>query len=85
MIEKLFNIHPVGSIVLLATLSFIVGIMEQIGFKRTDLACITWFFGVLVVSVGVASFDWLGIVRWPLGFILLIVGSLLIVRIYRRR
>ena len=85
MIGETFRDHPAAAVIVLAALSFIVGLIEHLGFGRTDLASVTWLFGVITVSAAVASFEWLGLLRWPLAVFLLVAGSLVIVTIYRRR
>jgi hypothetical protein len=85
MLAELIMNHQVLSILLFAALSIVVGLIEQIGFGRTDLACITWFLGVLVVSIGAMRFEEFGQLRLLLGTILLVGGSFLIAMTYRNR
>ena len=85
MIAELIRNHQVVSVLLIASLSIVVGLIEHIGFRRTDLACITWFCGVVVVSIASMGIEELGQFRLPIGILSLVAGSLLIATIYMRK
>ena len=84
MIKEMIEDHPVVAIILFAGLSWIVGLIEHIGLRHTNGACRTWALGLLVVLIAVISFQWIGLLRWPLAFLILVTGSLLIARVYRK-
>jgi uncharacterized membrane protein YiaA len=63
---ELFSHYP--SLLLLGGLFlvFLLGLYEERSLRMKELARITWFFGVLVFSIMVATWDWLGWARWGL-------------------
>jgi hypothetical protein len=63
---------------------FLVGCFENIIWERKDIPCVTWFFGLLVGAVSIASFEWLGFLRWIFAPLALIIGFIFIVRYYKK-
>ncbi len=74
MLTDFFTTHPEIAAAAVAVLALIVGYGEERILRRTDIACMTWFFGVLVATVGIIGWESLGTPRWVLGMCFFIIG-----------
>lgn len=52
---------------IIVLLIVVVGWIEERLLGRTDIACVTWFFGVMVASITPFTLENLGVFRWILG------------------
>jgi hypothetical protein len=84
MFSEFINQHPNFAKILLVLFIFAAGWFDQLLFKRKDLACAAWFFGLLVGSVSIISFEGLGFSRWIIAPLVMLVGLIFIIRYYKK-
>jgi hypothetical protein len=83
MISQFISSHPILSVHLLVLLIIIVGFLELV-FLNRRVACITWFWALLIVVVNIVYSSWLGIVSWMAAIALFAIASFYLWRFYRR-
>jgi positive regulator of sigma E activity len=84
MPSEFFHNHSDLTKILLVIFIFLVGCFENIIFEQKAIPCATWFFGLLLGVVSIASFERLGVIRWIFAPLVLIIGFIFIVRYYKK-
>ncbi len=84
MLDEFLANHTTIGALMLVFLIAVVGWAEERILSRTDIACVTWFFGVLVAAITPLTLVSLGVFRWVLGILLFGAGTVYLVRHYSR-
>jgi hypothetical protein len=84
MLDDFLANHTTIGPSILVFLIVVVGWVEERVLGRTDIACVTWFFGVLVAAITPFTLISLGVFRWVLGMFLLGTGTAYLIGHYRR-
>jgi hypothetical protein len=84
MMIELFNHYQWITSATLVFLIIIVGCLEVRFIRRWDIACITWFWALLIIVVRVAFVAQLGAFRWVISAFILAIGIFLLFSIYRK-
>ena len=72
--DFLTNYRTLG-VSIIVLLIVVVGWLEERLLGRTDIACVTWFFGVLVASIMPFTLEGLGTFRWIFAMFFFFGGS----------
>ena len=84
MLDNFLANHATIGASILVFLIVVVGWVEERVLGRTDIACVTWFFGVLVAAITPFTLISVGGFRWILGMFVLGGGTTYLIWHYRK-
>jgi phosphoglycerol transferase MdoB-like AlkP superfamily enzyme len=84
MIIELINNYQTITFAMLVSLIIIVGYLELRFIGRWDIACITWFWALVIAVIRVAFAVQLGAFRWIISAFIFAIGTFLLLSIYRK-
>ena len=83
MLANVINEHRSLALVILVLIVSVIGYIEILCTRRPEIGCVTWFFADVIASFGITTIDRFGIWRWPIGVLLFVVLTSLILLYYR--
>ena len=83
VMREFISEYPVASLILVTMVILVVGYLEMRFIGRVDIACITWFWALLVFVVAIVNATDLGVFRWILGALVLLIGITVLFSLYR--
>jgi hypothetical protein len=84
MIATFISSYPVFALIILVILIITVGCLELIFIGRLDIACVTWFWALLIIVVSVAFATELGLFRWFISIFVFAIGFISLLSILKK-
>jgi hypothetical protein len=75
--------HHFLSAILAFIACFVVGLFEKYAYKSAEIACGTWWLGIVIASFGLSTLEGLGVFRWFIAIGFFLMGSLIVI-VYAR-
>jgi hypothetical protein len=82
--NDLIRNHPSAATFAVAGFCWLIGLLEQLILRRSDITSVTWAFGLLIATIGLVGMVEIGNARWVLAPLLLIGGVAFLFKFHKK-